>query len=57
MHPPGGPTPDKEAPKSKPSRQEEALRIIEEYAAALREIIIEGQGVRPALDTFEFPRF
>ena len=28
-----------EPPKSKPSRSEEALRIIEEYAKGLREII------------------
>ena len=41
MNPLNGTTPDKEAPKPKPSRQEEALRIIEEYAAALREIIKE----------------
>ena len=33
------PTPDKEAPKPKPSRSGEALRIIEEYANDLREII------------------
>ena len=33
------PAPDKEAPKPKPSRSEEALRIIEEYAKELREII------------------
>jgi hypothetical protein len=34
------PAPDKEAPKPKPSRsQEAALRIIEEYANDLREII------------------
>jgi len=39
MKPPIGPTPDKEAPKPKPSRQEEALRIVEEYAAVMREII------------------
>jgi hypothetical protein len=31
--------PDKEAPKPKPSRSGEALRIIEEYANDLREII------------------
>jgi hypothetical protein len=31
--------PDKEAPKPKPSRSEEALRIIEEYANDMREII------------------
>jgi hypothetical protein len=33
------PAPDKEAPKPKPSRSGEALRIIEEYANDLREII------------------
>jgi hypothetical protein len=36
---PDEPTPDKEAPKPKPSRSEEALRIIEEYASDLREIV------------------
>jgi len=36
---PDEPAPDKEAPKPKPSRSEEALRIIEEYANDLREII------------------
>jgi hypothetical protein len=30
---------DKEPPRPKPSRSDEALRIIEEYANALREII------------------
>jgi hypothetical protein len=33
------PAPDKEAPKPKSSRSQEALRIIEEYANDLREII------------------
>jgi hypothetical protein len=36
---PDEPTPDKEASKPKPSRLEEARRIIEEYANELREII------------------
>jgi hypothetical protein len=39
MNAPDEPIPGKRAPKPKPSRQEEALRIIEEYAAGLREII------------------
>jgi hypothetical protein len=39
MTPPDKPDPDKEAPKPKPSRSEEALRIVEEYANALWEII------------------
>jgi hypothetical protein len=40
MIPPDKRAPDKEAPKPKPSRsQEAALRIIEEYANDLREII------------------
>jgi len=30
---------NKEPPRSKPSRSDEALRIIEEYANGLREII------------------
>jgi hypothetical protein len=30
---------NKEAPRPKPSRSDEALRIIEDYANALREII------------------
>lgn len=33
------PPPDKVAPKPKPSRAEEALRIIEEHANDLREIV------------------
>ena len=33
------PRPNKKAPATKLKRSEEALRIIEEYAAALREII------------------
>jgi hypothetical protein len=36
---PDDPAPGKEAPKPKPSRSEEALRIIEEYANDLRQII------------------
>ena len=36
---PDEPTPATEAPKPKPSRSNEALRIIEEYANDLREII------------------
>ena len=32
-------SPNKEAPNSKPSRSEEVLRVIEEYANGLREII------------------
>jgi hypothetical protein len=36
---PDQPAPDKEAPKPKLSGSEEALRIIEEYANDLREII------------------
>jgi hypothetical protein len=39
MNPLDKQAPGKEAPKHEPSRQEEALRIIEEYASALREII------------------
>jgi hypothetical protein len=39
MNPPDKPVSGKEAPKPKPSRSEEALRIIEEYAGTLREII------------------
>jgi hypothetical protein len=39
MNPPNEPAPGKEAPKPKPSRQGEVLRIIEEYVADLREII------------------
>jgi hypothetical protein len=31
--------PNKEPPKPKPSRSDEALRVIEEYANALQEII------------------
>jgi hypothetical protein len=37
-------SPDKEAPKPNPSPREEGLRIIEEYAAALREIIRKLRG-------------
>ena len=39
MNAPDKPTKGKEAPKPKLSRQEEVLRIIEEYADDLREII------------------
>jgi hypothetical protein len=39
MNQPYEPAPSKELPRHKPSRSEEALRIIEEYASALREII------------------
>jgi hypothetical protein len=36
---PDKPNPDKEAPKPKPSRVQEARRTIEEYVNDLREII------------------
>jgi hypothetical protein len=39
MNQPDKPGPDKEAPKPKPTRSEELLRIIEEYANDMREII------------------
>jgi hypothetical protein len=39
MNQPDKSVPGKEAPKPEPSRSEEAMRIIEAYAAALREII------------------
>jgi hypothetical protein len=39
MTPPGDPIPGKDEPPPKLSRLEEARRIIEEYAAELREII------------------
>jgi hypothetical protein len=39
--------PNKEPPRPKPSRSDEALRIIEEYANALREII---EKLRQRLD-------
>jgi hypothetical protein len=39
MNPPDKPTPGQEASKPKLSRSEEALRVIEEYASALRAII------------------
>jgi hypothetical protein len=39
MNPPNEPAPGKDAPKPKPSRQEEMLRMIEDYADHLREII------------------
>ena len=38
---------NKEPPRPKPSRSDEALRIIEEYANALREII---EKLRQRLD-------
>ena len=39
MNPSDEPDPGKEAPKPKPSRSEEARRVIEEYVNDLREII------------------
>jgi hypothetical protein len=39
MKRPQEPRQDKEAPQPKPSRLEEALRLIEEYADDLREVI------------------
>jgi hypothetical protein len=39
MNAPYDRAPGKEAPKPKPSRSEEALRIIDEYVRDLREII------------------
>jgi hypothetical protein len=39
MNPSDEPSPDKEAPKPKPSRSDEARRVIEEYLNDLREII------------------
>jgi hypothetical protein len=39
MAPPQEPLPGKDEPPPKPSRLEEARRVIEEYAADLREII------------------
>jgi hypothetical protein len=39
MKPPEEPRPGKKAPKPKPSRLEEARRMIEEYVNDLREII------------------
>jgi hypothetical protein len=39
MNQPDDQAPGKDAPKPKPSRSEEALRVIEAYAAELREII------------------
>jgi hypothetical protein len=39
MHPAGEPVPGKEEPRPKPSRSEEVLRIIQEYADDLRETI------------------
>lgn len=44
MSQPNKPSPGKEAPKPKPSRLEEARRIIEEYADELREIIKKLRG-------------
>ena len=39
MAPPDEPLPGKDEPPPKPTRLEEALRVIEEHAADLREII------------------
>lgn len=39
MKPPEEPPPDKDEPLSTPTRSNEALRMIEEYADDLREII------------------
>jgi hypothetical protein len=39
MNPPDKPDSGKESQKPKPSRQDEGRRVIEEYAADLREII------------------
>jgi len=39
MAPPQKPLPGKDGPRPDPSRLEEARRLIEEYAADLREII------------------
>jgi hypothetical protein len=39
MNAPDEPTPGNQASKPKPSRREEALQIIEDYANDLREII------------------
>ncbi len=44
MNAPDEPTKGKEVSKPKPSRQEEALRIIEEYATDLREILKKLRG-------------
>jgi hypothetical protein len=41
------PNPGKEEPTAKPERTAEALRVIEQYAASLREII---QKLRRSLD-------
>jgi hypothetical protein len=41
MKEPIKPDPDKEAPEPKPSRLDEARRVIEEYANELREIIVK----------------
>jgi|KBSMisStandDraft_5_1062788.scaffolds.fasta_scaffold2496909_1 hypothetical protein len=39
MAPPQETLPGKDEPRAEPSRLEEAQRVIEEYAAALREMI------------------
>lgn len=44
MSQPNKPSQGKETPKPKPSRLEEARRIIEEYADELREIIKKLRG-------------
>jgi len=44
MKAPDAPTKGKKASKPKPSRQEEALRIIKEYATDLREILKKLRG-------------
>jgi hypothetical protein len=44
MKPPEEPRSGKDEPPPKPSRSEEARRIIEEYTAGLREIIKRLRG-------------
>jgi hypothetical protein len=44
MKPPEKPRSGKDEPPPKPSRSEEARRIIEEYVAELREIIKKFRG-------------
>jgi len=44
MNPPDEPILGKEEPRPKPSRSEEALRIVEEYANVLREVIKKLRG-------------
>lgn len=44
MKSPTAPTEEKETPKDKPPRHQEALRIIEAYATDLREIIKKLRG-------------